>query len=138
MRIFGGGGARNEGGWYALDRTRAYDAPATFAGGKFSTAPFTLDLSFIGAAEPVTLVEASIREGVVVDEDGIALVESGRLAGVLTPEAAERVYVESANLSLRELLLALEVPPDVDHDDSGSAESWTMALRFSTVPVWLF
>jgi hypothetical protein len=70
--------------------------------------------------------------------DGAARVDQARLAGVLTPEADDAVYIELANQTLLQLTQSLQVPPDADTDGDGTAESWTWALLFSTSPVWLF
>jgi hypothetical protein len=57
---------------------------------------------------------------------------------VLTPENAQNVYVEAANLTFLELLQSIGTEPDVDHDGDGTKESWRFTLTFATTPVWLF
>jgi hypothetical protein len=48
------------------------------------------------------------------------------------------VFIQEANLDFLSLLQAVEAAPDVDRDGNGSKESWTFALSFATIPVWLF
>jgi hypothetical protein len=137
IRIFGGGGVRND-GWYALDRDQSFDGAVVYSGDRFTSEPVVLNLEAFGASDPIRLVGTVISDGVITRHDGVPLVERGKLAGVLTPDAADAVYIESANQTLLELTRAVRVAPDVDHDGDGVAESWTMALQFSTVPIWLF
>jgi len=138
LRIFGGGGSRNPDGWYALDRREAYDSADTMAGEEFTSAPFTLSLSAFGAPTPIILVDTVITHGTIASPEGVDLVQSGQLAGAMTPEAADAVYIETANQTLLVLTQGLHIAPDVDHDGDGTPESWTVSLTFSTVPVWLF
>jgi len=138
QRVFGGAGSASGSGYYNLDRATSFDTGTLVAGSGFTTDPFTFQLRAFGAAEPIELVGTVISNGTMIAPDGVTLVETGRLAGVLTPAAAQRVYIETANSSLHQLILDLEIPPDVDFDGNGVKESWTMALTFETIPVWLF
>jgi hypothetical protein len=138
LSVFGGGGQLHAGGWYDLDRTSSFDASVTTSAGTFTSQPFTFVMHAFGAVQSIELVDTVISEGTLVSPDGVELVQSGVLSGVLTPTAADRVYIESANQSLYDLMTALQITPDVDQDGNGSKESWTMALRFATEPVWLF
>jgi hypothetical protein len=138
LRLFGGGGTLQADGSFSLDRTRSFDASATLAGGVISTAPFTFQMQAFGAQMPIILLDTVISNGVIGAPEGVSLLESGKLSGVLTPENAKNVYIESANLDMFDLLNSIDALPDVDHDGDGTKESWNMAITFSTVPVWLF
>jgi len=138
LRLYGGGGLLNENGSYTLDRAKAYDTAASIATGSLISAPFTFQMKAFGAPQPIVLVDTVISNGTMDSPEGVTLVQSGSLSGVLTPENAMAVYIEDANLSLYDLINTLEIPPDVDHDHNGSKESWTMAISFATIQVWLF
>jgi hypothetical protein len=138
LRLFGGGGALRDDGTYTLDRASSFDAGATFAGNVLASEKFTFTMSAFGAAEPIVLLETTVSNGTMESPEGVSLVQSGKLAGVLTPEHAMEVYIEAANLNMFDLLNSIEAKPDVDHDGDGTKESWTMAITFATVPVWLF
>jgi len=137
LRVFGGNGTRS-GATYLLDRTRSYDSPIAFVGEKFSTQPFTLALYAFGASQPIMLVDTVMSDATTTSVDGVTMVQAGKVSGVLTPQAADAVYIEQANQTLLQLNRSLRVTPDVDHDGDRTPESWTMALQFTTVPVWLF
>jgi hypothetical protein len=138
LRVFGGGGTRRMAGTFALDRATAFDAPASETGGRLETEGFVFQLSGFGATTPVRLVDAAVTDAVTSAGAGVIRVASGRLSGVLTPAAADAVFIEQANASLLELLHSIDVPPSEDEDGDGSKESWRMTLEFTTVPVWLF
>jgi hypothetical protein len=138
LRVFGGVGTRAEDGSYLLDRSSAFDTPCTLDAQELTTAPFIFSMLAFGADEPMVLLDAEITNGAMVSPEGIQLVASGTLTGVLTPENAGAVYIETAGTDLRTLLDGASAAPDVDRDGNGSKESWRFALTFTTVPVWLF
>jgi hypothetical protein len=138
VRVFGGGGTRNTNGWFALDRGTSFDAAVTFDGDEFTSDRFTIPFNAFGSSTPIVLVNTIISHGKVSSPEGVELVDSGHLAGVMTPEAADAVYIETANQTLLVLTQGLHIAPDVDNDGDGVAESWLVSLDFATTPVWLF
>jgi hypothetical protein len=138
LRLYGGGGAPQADGSFSLDRTTSFDASATLAGGVITTAPFRFQMNAFGAAMPIILLDTTISNAAIAAPEGVSLIASGKLSGVLTPENAKNVYIESANLDMFELLNSIDARPDVDQDGNGTKESWTMSITFSTTPVWLF
>src|SRR6185436_12051495 len=102
-----------------------------------TSAPFTFQMKAFGAPQPIILLDTVISNGTMASPEGITLVKSGKLSGVLTPENAMNVFIQDANLNLKDLMQALNIAPNVDHDHNGSKESWTMAISFATTPVWL-
>ena len=138
LRLYGGGGTLQDDGSFTLDRHTSFDTNAQIVSGMVATAPFTFQMQAFGAAQPIVLVNTVISGGVLDAPEGVDLLESGRLSGVLTPENAHAVYIESANLDMFDLLVSIDAAPDVDLDSDGTKESWTMSITFSTVPVWLF
>ena len=137
LRFFGGNGSLNADGSYTLDHTKAYDAPASMTGNMATSEPFTFKMKAFGAPQDIILVDTVISNGVVDSPEGVTLVQSGKLSGVITPENARNVYLQDANLSLYDLMLSLEIAPDVDRDGDGVKESWIMGMTFTTQPVWL-
>jgi hypothetical protein len=138
LHLFGGGGERADDGTFTLDRTTAFEAPATASASGFETGPFSFQLSGLGSSRPVQLVDTRLTEVQIDRSSGAALVESGRLSGVLTREAASAVFIDQANETLLALLDSIGIPPTDDRDGDGVKESWRMTLQFSTTPVWLF
>ncbi len=138
LRLYGGGGKLNADGTYTLDHAKSYDTPAEVINGVMQSSPFTFQLKAFGSPEAIVLVDTVISQATMGAPQGITLVQSGKLSGVLTPENAQRVYIQDANQSLFELMGALEIPPDTDHDGNGVKESWVMGLTFTTKPVWVF
>jgi hypothetical protein len=138
LRLFGGIGTLNADGSYTLDDATSFVAAAHGSSGSVTSEPFTFQMKAFGAQQPIVLVDTVITDGAIDAPEGITLLESGKLAGVLTPDNARAVYIQDANLDLFDLINSLEIAPDVDHDSDGTRESWTWSLTFSTVPVWLF
>jgi hypothetical protein len=137
IRIFGGGGVRNDDGSYALDAADAYDASATRAGDLIATDPFGLRFPAFG--EDPLVLEAAVLSGLAVAvTDGVELVVAGEFSGVITPANAEALYIDVANQTLLDVLDNIGETPDVDHDGDGKAESWRLAGTFTTEPIWLF
>jgi hypothetical protein len=138
LRLFGGGGTLRDDGTYALDRASSFDASATFVSDVLQSSSFTFSMSAFGAAEPIVLFDTTVSNGTMESPEGVSLVMSGKLSGVLTPENAQVVYIESANQNMFDLLNGIEAKPDVDRNNDGTKESWTMSITFTTTPVWLF
>jgi hypothetical protein len=102
------------------------------------SAPFTFSFKAFGAPQFIVLVDTVITNGTMDNPEGINLVRSGKLTGVLTPENAQAVFIQDANSSLLELMQSIDIQPDVDRDHNGTKESFTMGVTFETVPAWVF
>jgi hypothetical protein len=138
MRLYGGGGTLNPDGSYALDHTHAFDATASGPSGQMVSAPFTFAFKAFGAPQYIVLVDTVITNGTMDNPEGINLVRSGKLTGVLTPENAQAVFIQDANVNLLELMVSIDIQPDVDRDHDGTKESFTMGVTFATIPAWVF
>jgi hypothetical protein len=137
IRVFGGAGARNPNGTFQLEPATAFDAPATRAGGLITTAAGPIWFpAFSGGA--LLLEAARMADLTVTTIDGLTIATAGALAGVVTPENAEALYIDIIDTNFLDLLQSIGEKPDVDHDGDGTPESWTLALTFETDVAWLF
>jgi hypothetical protein len=136
-RVWGGGGTRASDGSYILDGDQAFDAKATRSGTQLSSEPFAMYFPALGS-DALRLERVAITNlHVEVLERGLIPL-AGTMTGVITPQNASKVFIELANATMDETLLALGVEPDVDYDGDGTLESWTLQYEFFSEPIWLF
>ena len=82
---------------------------------------------------PALPITALLLSGTIaMDGSGI---DQGVLDGVLT--GADAAQVQIAGVALGDMLIGLKVPPDVDLDEDGTAESWRFLGEFVAAQVGL-
>jgi hypothetical protein len=136
IRVFGGGGERNTDGSYRLDLNESFDAPAARNEAVIDTEPVALYFpAFSGGS--LRLEDARFTNLTVAATEGVQIATAGELAGVVTPENADALFIDLIDVTFLELLQNLGEVPDVDLDGDGTNESWTLALSFAAEIAWL-